>query len=328
MKRWLYMSGALDTWHRRRNRDRLTVIDFHRVLPRSDPRFSTSDPEYTLPLDVFAACLPFFERHYHVVSLADVLEARRGKRRLPERPLLITFDDGWRDNVEFALPLLRAARMPAAMFVAGDAVDRDTPFWQEQLIASWRCGRLDAARVRELVRAAGGATIPIDGDPLGPVRIAIAALEAITREQRERLLAELDLLCEPRSMISSDELRTLASAGIEIGAHGFSHAPLTHVDAAAELAATRALLQARLHPRTDVPALAFPHGKFDDVTIAGARRLGFELLFTSVRELVPRTASGPGLIGRVGFTAEAIADGSGFRPELLALQLFRVPHAA
>ena len=83
MKRWAYMSGVLDAWHRRRNRDRLTVIDFHRVLPRSDPRFSTSDPEYTLPLDVFAACLPFFERHYHVVSLADVLEARRGGAGCP-----------------------------------------------------------------------------------------------------------------------------------------------------------------------------------------------------------------------------------------------------
>jgi peptidoglycan/xylan/chitin deacetylase (PgdA/CDA1 family) len=261
------------------------------------------------------------------VSLAEVLEARRGNHRLPERPLLITFDDGWRDNVEFALPLLRAARMPAAVFVAGAVLDRGGPFWQEQLVASWRCGRLDAARARELVRAAGGASIGAYGDPLGPVRAAIAALETVSTEQRERLLADIDLVCEPRSMISSDDLRTLARAGIAIGAHGFSHAPLTHVDASAELAATRALLQARLHPHADVPALAFPHGKFDDATIARARRLGFELLFTSVRELAPATASGPGLIGRVGFAAAAIADESGLSPERLALHLFRVPHA-
>jgi len=131
-------------------------------------------------------------------------------------------------------------------------------------------------------------------------------------------------------MISSDELCTLAAAGIAIGAHGFSHAPLTRVDAGAELAATRALLQERLAPHSDVPALAFPHGKFDDATIARARQLGFELMFTSVRELASARAIGPGLIGRCGFTAASVAGDSihgTFRPELLALQLFRAPHA-
>jgi peptidoglycan/xylan/chitin deacetylase (PgdA/CDA1 family) len=329
-KRWLYASGALDAWHRRRNRERLTVIDFHRVLPRSDPRFSTSDPEYTLPLDVFDACLRFFERHYHVVSLADVLAARRGTHRLPERPLLITFDDGWRDNVEYALPLLRAARMPVAMFVAGAAVDRGAPFWQEQLIAAWRCGRLDAARARQLAHAAGGRLALAHADPLAPVRDLIALLERVAHEVRERVLAEAaDLLVpEPGSMISSDDLRMLARVGVAIGAHGFSHAPLTRVDAEAELAATRALLQERLHPHADVPALAFPHGTFDEATIAHARGLGFELLFTSRRELVSSTLAGPGLVGRVGFSAATVCDDAGFAPELLALALFRVPHAA
>lgn len=303
------------------------MIDFHRVLPRSDPRFSTSDPEYTLPLDVFEACLRFFERHYHVVSLADVLEARRGTHRLPERPLLITFDDGWRDNLEYALPLLRAARLPAALFVAGAALDRGAPFWQEQLVAAFRRGQLDAPRAKQLTRDAGS-PIACAADPLSPVRVAIAALETAAPEIRERLLGEVALVSEPRSMISTDDLRTLASAGIAVGSHGFSHAPLTRVDAAGELAATRALLQARLHPRSDVPALAFPHGKFDDATVAHARALGFELLFTSRRELVSTAATGPGLVGRIGFSAAAIADEhTGFCPERLALELFRAPHA-
>jgi peptidoglycan/xylan/chitin deacetylase (PgdA/CDA1 family) len=328
LKRGLYASGALGAWHRHRNRDRLTAVAFHRVLPRSDPRFATSDPEYTLPLDVFEECLAFFRRHYHVVSFADVLRARRGEHRLPERPLLITFDDGWRDNVEYALPALRAARMPSVLFVAGAAVDRGTPFWQEQLVAAWRSGRLDAARARQLLHAAG-AREAIDGDPLAPVRAGITALEALAPEARDRLLAGDILAGEPHSMITSDDLRTLADAGVAIGAHGFSHAPLPTVDARAELAATRALLQARLHPHVDVPALAFPHGKFDETTVAGARELGFELLFTSARELVSAHAAGPGLIGRVGFSAPSLADDAGaFCPERLALQLFRAPHAA
>jgi peptidoglycan/xylan/chitin deacetylase (PgdA/CDA1 family) len=329
VKRCLYGSGALDAWHRHRTRHHLTVIGLHRVLPRSDPRYATSDPEYTLPLDIFDHCLEFFDRHYHVVSLDDVLLARRGARRLPPRPLLLTFDDGWRDNVEYAIPRLRTAHMPAAMFVAGAVLVHDTPFWQEQLVASWRSGRLAPAPRRALGRAARPDDATAFGsDPLTPIRILIAALEAVPPTTRNALLGREPLLREPRSMIARDDLHALAAAGIAIGSHGFSHAPLTRVDAAAEFAATRALLRASLHPDADAPALAFPHGKFDGATVARARELGFELLFTSVRELVPATASGPGLIGRIGITAAAIADDwVGFRPDLLALQLFRAPHA-
>ena len=104
VQRALYYSGALDAYHRRRNRDRLTVIMFHRVLAPADPRWRTADPEYSLRDDLFAATLGFFKRHYHVVALDDVIAARAGGPRLPERPLLITFDDGYRSNLVEALP--------------------------------------------------------------------------------------------------------------------------------------------------------------------------------------------------------------------------------
>jgi peptidoglycan/xylan/chitin deacetylase (PgdA/CDA1 family) len=162
------------------------------------------------------------------------------------------------------------------------------------------------------------------------VRVLIAALEALAPDARDALLAAAaDVLApEPRTMIDAGDLRALADAGIAIGSHGFSHAPLTRVDARAELAATRALLKTSLAPHADVPALAFPHGKFDDAAIRNARELGIELMFTSMRTLAPTFVTGPGLIGRVGLTAASIADASAdFRPDLLALQLFGARHA-
>ena len=137
VQRALYRSGALDAWHRRRNRDRLTVIMFHRVLAPSDPRWATADPEYSLRDDLFADCLAFFKRHYHVVALDDVLAARAGGPPLPPRPLLITFDDGWSDNEEFALRHLRRAGLPALLFVVADVVGRKEPFYQERLVGAW-----------------------------------------------------------------------------------------------------------------------------------------------------------------------------------------------
>jgi hypothetical protein len=76
VKRALYRSGALAAWHRRRNRDRLTVIMFHRVVAPSDPRWPTSDPEYTLPDHLFVECLRFFRRHYNVIGLETTRSTR------------------------------------------------------------------------------------------------------------------------------------------------------------------------------------------------------------------------------------------------------------
>lgn len=332
----MYASGALDAWHRRRNRDRLTVIMFHRVLSTQDPRWPTADPEYTLADDLFAACLGFFRRHYNVIALDDLLAARQGQRRLPERPLLITFDDGWSDNEEYALPHLRAAGLPAVMFVVGDAVDRAQPFWQEQMITAWRGGRLDAARAARAWRDAGG-----DGagpgfaaagrDDLEPLRALIARLEALDDAPRRALLDGLATILDDgvRYMITADQLRQLAAGRVAIGAHGQTHAPLTRVpDAGAELASVKRRLEGQLGG-AEVTTLSFPHGKFDDAVVHRAFDLGYDLLFTSVPELPAAGGAGPGVLGRVGFTGETITGADGrFAPELLALHLFRKAHAA
>jgi peptidoglycan/xylan/chitin deacetylase (PgdA/CDA1 family) len=327
VKRTLYASGALAAWHRRRNRDRLTVVMFHRVLATDDPRWPTADPEYTLSRELFVECLRFFKRHYHVVALDDLLA-----RRLPERPLLITFDDGWSDNEEYALPALRALGLPAVLFVVADAVGRAQPFWQEQLIAAWRAGRLDAATGQALWEGAGRSGPAPAGPPdeLAPARLLIAALEAIDRPRRRALLDGVrDRLDDGvRSMITVDQLRALAGARVAIGAHGQSHDPLTEVpDATAELTTARQVLEGHLGGRP-VRTVSFPHGRFDDGVVAGARQAGYRLCFTSVPELPRADLAGTELVGRVGFTAETITGPDGrFAPEKLALCLFRARHA-
>lgn len=328
VKRALYASGALDAWHRRRNRDRLTVIMFHRVLSPADPRWATCDPEYTIPDQLFAQTLGFFQRHYQVVSLAQLLAARAGQGSLPERALLLTFDDGWSDIEEFALPHLRRAGLPAVMFVAGEAIGRRSAFWQEQLVHAWRAGRLEESRAAALWRAAGPGEPPPDRgrDDLSGLRALVARLEALEPARRGPLLLTVeDLLSDPlRHMVTPEQLRALAAHGVAIGAHGLTHEPLVRVDAAAELAGVRELLARHV---AAAPVLSFPHGRFDSRTVELARAAGFPLLFTSAPELPPARGRGPGLLGRVGFTTDSITEQGRFAPERLALHLFRRPHA-
>lgn len=333
-RKCLYACGALGLYHRLRNADSLTVVMFHRTLRPDDPRWSACDPDYTLSDDLFRRSIAFFARHYTVVSLAQVLRARREGGALPPRALLITFDDGWLDNVDYALPALRAAGLPAVMFVAADAVGARQPFYQERIIGAWRRGALD---VPTLAHAVGEAA---QGEGLPAIRRLIAALETMSPDDRARRLQPLATTLDDglRHMVDIADLHALRAGGVELGLHGKRHLHITRApDPDEELGGAREAMAAMLDTSLDTvldasegaasiacATMSFPHGAYDDAVAARALETGYELLFTSVPVLNP-VAGGPSwLLGRTGYETDTVADAQGrFHPEWLAWYLFR-----
>ncbi len=298
---------------------------FHRTLTEDDPRWATCDPNYTLRRDLFARSLAFFRRHYRLVSLQDVLDARRGVRPLPKRALLVTFDDGWADNADHALPELQDAQVPALMFVAADAIGRRQPFWQERVVAGWRRGALRVEELRAAIGETGG------GDNgLPELREAIARLEALAPGQRSEALAPFAVAMHDgmRHMVVGDELQRLREGGVALGLHGKSHVRMTEAaDLDAELAGARDALAAALgEDDARAESMSYPHGAFDAAIAQRAREAGYELQFTSVPVLNP-TAGGVGwLLGRTGFETDTVLDDANrFRADRLAWYLFRSP---
>jgi peptidoglycan/xylan/chitin deacetylase (PgdA/CDA1 family) len=325
-RKCLYACGALGLYHRLRNADSLTVVMFHRTLRPADPRWGACDPDYTLSDDLFQRSIAFFARHYNVVTLEQVLRARREGVALPPRALLITFDDGWRDNVDYALPLLRLAGLPAVMFVAADAVGARQPFYQERIIGAWRRGVLDVPTL------AAGVGIAPPGEGLPAIRRLIAALEAMSPEARARCLQPLAATLDDglQHMIDIADLRTLREGGVELGLHGKRHLHITRApDPDEELGGAREAMAAMLDSPEGIASVAcatmsFPHGAYDDAIAARARASGYELLFTSVPVLNPVDGGPSWLLGRTGYETDTVADAQGrFRPEKLAWYLFR-----
>ncbi|MDT3778891.1 polysaccharide deacetylase family protein [Nitrospira sp. MA-1] len=325
MRKLAYGSGLLGLYHRLRNQRTLTVVMFHRVLEISDPRWHSCDPEYTLEVGLFECCLAFFRRHYNIVSVDDVIAARRGARALPPRALLITFDDGWSDNVDFALPRLRAASMPGLLFVVADVIGRRLPFYQERLVGGWRLGRIIAGK---LLAATGSAQL-LRGNTLVDLRLAIAVLEKLDDNARERVLSAFaDETDDGLShMVASEDLRTLELGGIAIGLHGKTHTPMTRAsDLDAELGGARGIVAEYLESTKPPVTMSFPHGSYDPAIVQCACEAGYELVFTSDPTL-NLLESRPGwLLGRVGFEQSDIVDRHGaFRADKLALLLFCKP---
>lgn len=305
LKRLLFALGIARAMHRWRNRHVLTALMFHRVLPPEDPRAPGANPTYTITRQEFAACLDLFRRWYSIVDLAAVERAAAGAP-LPPCPMLITFDDGWRDNLEYALPELRARGLPALLFVATDFIGDARGFWQERVYDQATFQGADAASARQ----------------------QIAALAALAPDAREARLAALPERPLPRCMADGAELHALEAGGMAIGGHGASHTPMTDVaDPAAEFAACRAALAARGlgGPR---PAFSFPHGRCSQALVAAARQAGFGLCFTSATELVPPAAllSADG-IGRTSVDLAPLRSDGGIDLATLAFSLLLRPHA-
>jgi peptidoglycan/xylan/chitin deacetylase (PgdA/CDA1 family) len=268
-KRFLFASGLLGTWHRWRNRWNLTVVMFHRVLPPEDVRFQGANRTYTVTPEEFERCVSLFASFYNLVSLSQIGAARAGKGNLPDCPLLITFDDGWQDNFQYAFPILTRHRAPALLFLATEYIGSRRGFWQEELLA---------ALLRN--RCAG----PAYAEALA----RIGELNAMSRADRKQQLADLPEPSElPKRMLDGKELKALRNGGVAMGGHGHSHEPMTELDDPhVEFVACHERLSG-LDLLEDPVAFSFPHGRYDENLVAQARSAGFDLLFTSRHTLTP-----------------------------------------
>ncbi|MCI5892351.1 MAG: polysaccharide deacetylase family protein [Clostridiales bacterium] len=93
----------------------LPILMYHSLTDKSS-KINT----YTVLVNDFEADLKFIKEHgYTTVLLSEVIDYVDGKANLPEKPIVLTFDDGFRNNLVFGLPLLEKYDMKAVISVVG-----------------------------------------------------------------------------------------------------------------------------------------------------------------------------------------------------------------
>jgi len=322
LKSFIYRSGLHRLHHRARNRRALTVVSFHRVLDPADARHAGANPNYTVTTEEFERCLAFFAEHYAVVSLDDVRQALAGAA-LPDNPLLISFDDGWRDNVEYALPILRKFGFPAVLFIATSFVNSPSGFWQEELYD--RIARSPLRHDDIWLR------LGLSGEAPGVdfAAACIAGLTGLAVEIRNGAIERLPLPDGelPPRMLTAADLACLHEGGFAIAGHGHTHEPLTLCDdAKKELEQSRVTLTG-LPFAAAADAMSFPHGRYTMELMRCARIVGFDLLFSSDSRLTPvDMLKARPIMGRAEINMEMLREEAGYPiEESLAFWLFTQP---
>ena len=337
LKQALPYVQLLRLYHLLRNRNTLTVVVFHRVLATDDERWQHAHPEWTVSDAVFDQCLQFFRRNYHIISLEELLSSAEQGKKLPQRSLLITFDDGYADNEEYALPLLERNRVPAALFLTSDFVNRKCRPWIEDLAAAFRAGVISAQAVADIYRALFK-TDPVSPDPLKQLNEIAARWTDLSDDEMDQLCRThlgqpLQRLSTPAQMLSTEQLRHLHRAGVAIGAHGKTHTSLPlSTNLKAELAEPRRVLAAMLNLQSvdKISALAFPFGDHSEGVVQDALAEGYKLLFTFKPALtkLPHGRLAGSVVDRVNVSGPVIAPDGNASPDRLARLFFFVPHAS
>ena len=229
----------------------------------------------------FARQLRALRRVANVVPLEQALQDLVAGRRLPPRAVAITFDDGYRDNLDVAVPVLRSLGLPATIFLIPDLLDGTMDPWWERL--AWAVRTAD-----DRVLAFEGATYA-----LTDARTRTATLERLeerlkTRTDAQRRSAVHDIVASLRPggapyrpgdlFLDREGARQLVRAGVTIGSHTTHHVILARETARAQEDDLREA-RIRLQDQLDVPvdALAYPNGLQDDydaTTVGAARNAG------------------------------------------------------
>lgn len=259
----------------------LWLLMYHRILPKDDIRYRLEEPGMIVTPDTFAMHLRELKLHFDVMDLAEWLALRASGKALPRRACAITFDDGWYDNYEFALPIIQQQQVPVTLFAVVEKIGTDFQFWPNLVSALLASNAIAAmrqhpvfARALQQVPAAADSPNPatIDRECMAAVILALkqnsdadifAALAAIEWQQH------LDFAL-PRGLMNWDELRAMTESGlVKVGSHTCNHKRLNnHLPSAEilhEVVDSKTLLAQQLPNAVDI--FCFPNGDYNAVAL-------------------------------------------------------------
>ncbi len=281
------------------------ILRYHSVAPPGQAFYVS--PNICLDPSTFEAHVRLLTSRYDVIGLDEAMRRLEHARPKGSRPgVVVTFDDGYRDNHDYALPILRKYGAPATVYVVAGTVSPAPAVWTVRLMQLF-AGDLTPS---------GGCPVPVEVDLSGPeetrmsIRRLTQWLRGLSAGEREESLSELSAWLGRTDasgsgvMMSADELRAMLKAGVTIGAHTCTHPLLTAVppdEAEREISESRRILERIVG--APVVHFSYPNpgaGLHENPAVrAMVRKAGYRTATTSQSGLV-REGSDPFALRRFG----------------------------
>ncbi len=271
----------------------ITVLAYHRVIDVPD------EVNYHYDLELVSASCKQFEsqvkylkKHYNPVSIEQLVDFTEGKIKLPKRPVLITFDDGFLDNYENAFPILKRHNVPAVIYISTGYMGSKKIIWFDWLVSLVKVVDETSLNISELDKN----YILGDIDSRNKVATQICSdLKLVENDVRLKILSNLnkkyknvlsDLDVSQSQMMSWDNVREMDGSCVSFGSHTVSHpilSQLTGDELCNELEKSKDDIEINLGHKVDT--ISYPVGDFNAFNqrvIDATKKAGYKLGFSYI----------------------------------------------
>lgn len=245
-------------------------------------------------------------RQFRPITASELWDWRSGKGSVPRNAALVTFDDGYRNNLTCAASVLLRLGIPALINISAGYIGQKLVLWPDEI--HWRVAFWPD---RFIPMPAGQRERMIPVDFSARLVLATHLRESCKRLPPEQLASYLARLREANvpepsdelyGFLSWDEVRTLKKMGFDIGSHTVNHSILTQLtrdECERELKNSKRIIED--HTKCECAYFAYPNGGPDDVSpevVEGIRSAGYSFAFTVMNQLASATDD-PFLLARV-----------------------------
>ena len=294
----LYLVGVEEALYKRQGIK--TIVMYHGLSKDSDTRFNGR----FMPVGVFKAQLNYFKKKYESIPVKGIF-----KSRIKSKPqLAITFDDGYKNNFDLALPILEEMQIPATFYVTAlnhfgipciwsDAVDIYSYFLKE-----FKFNNLSFIKVKDRKRLFCKEISQDLNQFTGflPQADKLRLIKELETIAGFRLKDKKELGVFHELMSDAEIYQTAQSRYVTIGSHGAYHSHLGHIptsEALSELEISKNYLEKCTQKAID--EIAYPSGSYSQSIVDEAYRLGFKYQL-AVNYLSTTDQDNPFLLDRVG----------------------------
>jgi peptidoglycan/xylan/chitin deacetylase (PgdA/CDA1 family) len=250
-------------------RDLLVIFGYHRIIPDRTHASAFADDVFGQTVAELEEIVLWLKENTAILSepeLISCIERGKGPGKLS---VMLTFDDGYADNYTLALPILKKHAVPAVFFVPSKMIeDRDLGWWD---LISWTIKRTPKPSL-----VWGDATFQFPQDKSKAISFFHKKMQLEKFDATKSLVVELAEKCgvelpaketRDRELMTWEQLREAANAGITIASHTHSHRVLATLDEKAqreELATSKAFIEDKI--RQPVRSIAYPVGGYRHFT--------------------------------------------------------------
>jgi len=295
--------GLLDAYtffRRKLTKSQVVILMYHRVSPSKDNW--SLEP---LSPQTFERQIEYFCRKYEILDLGELVQFIQQGKSLPQKAMVITFDDGYKDNYLYAYPILKKYHIPAIIFLTTGHIGTGKLFWWDKVSYVIQQTNVGQLNLDEL----GNYSLQSELDKSHASFIITERLKKLPEGKKERLIekllstaaVELPPNLGKELILSWDEVVEMSNNGISFGAHSVNHPILTNMpleQAKWEIIQSKKDIEGRICK--EVITFSYPNGDFSPEIAKFIQESGFSCAVSVLPGKLISSKDNPYELSRIG----------------------------